>query len=179
LLETGDDLFNSFRVEVEGLRTEYAQEVRKDSWSEIELNLDSLLLAWDRLDWDHLKDIGEQVGLRSISNGEPRSEPDEELFRRRADTLVDIGTRAGYETVGDIADALQRLLQERKFLESLAEASEAEGFKAYAIPPDLLIFFILVENPQLINKIPYVPQLRKALLRLSKDTRQTDSKQSS
>jgi putative GTP pyrophosphokinase len=140
LLETGDEIFESFRENVESLRSTYREDSASGEWQSLDLNLDSINAAWSQLPLEGLIDFAKSVGFLKREG-----ENYDDLSLRR---MIQYASAAGYKTLGDIANLLTNPRRHESYLRSLA-ASLPNAEYLFNVS-DILTLFILKENPDLL-----------------------------
>jgi ppGpp synthetase/RelA/SpoT-type nucleotidyltranferase len=135
LIEVGDGLFERFRVDVEGLRSQYAKEAGSadDSWRLLAIDLDSLRATWDK--WKPSQLIGSpfedfprcEVVDRGLVAGEEYPDP------QYLSALVASAARRQQKTVGDLADFLRGPSIRQGALNLIKKTSTSSGFGIYTL----------------------------------------------
>lgn len=97
LLETGDDLFESYRVDAEALRVGYIQQAKLDGWQGLELNLDTLQLAWNRFPLKRIRERAVEVGFKPRLRTLPAPQKRSVIGR-----LVNIAAACEIRTLGEL-----------------------------------------------------------------------------
>lgn len=137
LLETGDELFDTFRSEVESLRREYEGEAASENWTDLPLNLDSLRAVWSRLN------LG-TVAATAVAAGWEEAEAVWFLVSFNTTELsrmLAIARQAGFRRVGDLREIVESL--QRDELVAIRKACQVSSdFVPAAVPVDVLALAI-------------------------------------
>lgn len=150
LLETGDELFDSFRQEVARIRSEYQEDVRTDEWRALGLDLDSIREAWQKLPMQALVDAAvkagwQRSGRRPLGHDPPTNEEDVGRVRR----LLELARALDYSTLGELVEAtLEPLSKDSSALERFAEQATEAGYTPYALGPDIATLMLVAKDPQ-------------------------------
>jgi ppGpp synthetase/RelA/SpoT-type nucleotidyltranferase len=136
LLETGDDLFDDFRKQVEALRLTYRTEVFGDDWRELPLNFDSLIAAVDKLP---LAEVEEAAIAAHWSSAPEQELPKMPKMRTLLSRLASVASAAGYKTIGSIADLMQECIDDPDWLVRVAEGGAKQDYRPWAIPSDVAL----------------------------------------
>jgi ppGpp synthetase/RelA/SpoT-type nucleotidyltranferase len=115
LLETGDELFDSFRARVEHIRSEYEEKSATDQWRELPIDLDSITEAWDAM-WpkailEKIKSFGFQMADDELAN---------RVFKHNLSSLTDACRQIGISTLGDLRDIASTGLEEYAKMKEMA-----------------------------------------------------------
>ena len=153
LLETGDELFDDFRRRVEALRLTYTEDVSKDEWRALPLNLDSLRAAYDRLPLDQAANAAVDAGWQrsTVWRRELDGEADDEREAEISDILeplVVVCSAAGYKTLDDVASVLEEAATDKDWLTRMAAAGAARAYVPFAIPPDVALLRVISKHPR-------------------------------
>lgn len=149
LLETGDEIFERFRENVESLRSAYREDSASGAWRTLDLNLDSINAAWSQLPIEELADLAESMGLsrRGQDDSDFTRQHEHDISRRR---LVRLASEAGYKTVGDIENLITDPRRHEPFLHTFSNLLPEEGRYTHFSPADIVSILVLKENPDLL-----------------------------
>lgn len=143
LLETGDDLFDSFRNDVTSLRASYAVTVERNEWQSLPLNLDSLLAAGAQLRLTELAAAATEASwLPSHFSGSGMG-VDDSFYTR----LIAVADACGLKTAGDVALVVERLLSDRDWVAAYAERADKLGYRPFAVSTDVIALRLMSEQP--------------------------------
>ena len=168
LLETGDELFDAFRQEVTEPRSSYERESRTEAWRSLPCDYESLHASWSNFDWSRIHQIGLGAGF------EPHEYPIIELGEDDLDEeeteisdLVEAATACGLDRLGDLARFTEVTLPSvAGRLAEFAKRSEALGWRPTAITPRVVLFSILLRNPdqsELLERLSYIDAVVEAM----------------
>ncbi len=151
LLETGDELFDGFRDEVDRVRAGYQEEVSKGDWRELTLDLDSIQAAWTELPMQQLVDAALANGWREVEAGPGKvlgdAKPTAEEGQQKVRRLVTVAAALGTETLGQLAELLENIAEDGSELQKLASRGEAQGYVPFAVGPDVAALMLLARRP--------------------------------
>lgn len=150
LLETSDELFDSFRHDMRELRGEYRAVVDREEWRELPLDMDSVRAAADRLPWRDVVSVAISAGFDTTRHGDDVDHWLDQHFDGADRRFVRTARAAGFRTLGEIADFMTALASNEQFLERFAEAAAAGGFRPRPVPQDVVIFALVA----LVNSEP-------------------------
>jgi ppGpp synthetase/RelA/SpoT-type nucleotidyltranferase len=169
LLETGDELFGTFRTEVQGLRAKYEQQVTTDEWRRLPLNLESALLSWSRLPIARVRQVAREAGFAadrgSIGPNEDSDDGTDRDFRASLSRVVSLATMAGATTIEDLAGLIRRVDSVADQLADLVKESKKRGFTPVGDPCEVIVLSLLLEKPALRVRaaLPFRDELEDAL----------------
>lgn len=176
LLETGDELFDSFRDEVERIRAGYRQVLASDDWEVVPLDLDSLLEAWPRLPWADLHDAAVNAGWVEFQEGtELRSGETADWSRSK---LVEAAHAAGIDTLGQLSLALTDIARDHRMLVEIRNAVSAadpdQRLLADAVDVAVMYWMSRLGSERIWGKggspLPYMPSIESATASLADKT---------
>jgi hypothetical protein len=161
LLETGDEIFESFRSEVEAIRDRYSRSAATAAWKGLPLNRDSLTAAWDKLPVQNVVDVGYAAGFIPRASDTDHYGPS----RLGAWRLISLVSQTKSTCLGDLAVRMEALGQYRERLERLRQMSEDRGFKPVLDVCDIIVLTILLEDPSLRGFVamPFRGEIEAAL----------------
>ncbi|WP_187414410.1 hypothetical protein [Nonomuraea sp. PA05] len=161
LLETGDELFGTFRTEIEGLRNRYKDQATGQEWRELPLNLDSTLASWTRMPLAEVKRVAVKAGFGPYDFRDTSSLD----LRRSLSKLVSLATVAGYRTMGELANEMSNVESERTRLTAVRRECVKRGFTPRGDPVDIMVLFMLLQDPDLRARMAasFRSQLEEAL----------------
>lgn len=146
LLETGDELFDSFRAEVEAIRLEYGRKSAADEWRELPIDLDSVREAWTAMWSESLLEKIDSFGFNPDTTDTAQPE-----FSRELGRLVEVSNLLGISTLGSLADAAAEALEMGEHLKTMALVTPAEG-KVYSwTRPAIIRLAIFLAHPEIIG----------------------------
>ncbi|MFE1859065.1 GTP pyrophosphokinase [Streptomyces anandii] len=148
LMETGDELFGSYRAEVESLRDRYSEQEKRGDWTQLPVDLDSVMTSWKRLPIDDVVAVATRAGFQEMDNTSH-----EESHRWSMGMLVSLTRLAGVETLGELAAVMSRIDRYEPRLAELARISKEHGFVPFANAFDLTAFAMILEHPELRVKL--------------------------
>ncbi|MEV6756737.1 hypothetical protein [Streptomyces sp. NPDC051214] len=150
LLETGDELFASYRTEIQDLRARYRSQVVADDWAGLPVDLDSVLASMERLPLKEIAVAAKEAGFQP-----PEYPMDDEapVVRSAVGRLVAVAGAVGIKTLGDLAAHMSAVPAHREQLAVLARVSKQHGFTPLADPFDITVFAMLLEHPELRVKL--------------------------
>jgi putative GTP pyrophosphokinase len=164
LLETGDELFDEFRVAVSGVRQEYAEGVAARNWQNLSVDLDSLLAAEEEMPFTLLAKSAVEAGWRK------RIKPvSADLNQENLGRLAQVGPRAGFRTLGALADYMKLLASDKTLLRAIAKAVPEGDAGPVAMGPDVAVMGVLASGllPEAdIEEIKFREPLLAALRRV-------------
>lgn len=148
LLETGDELFDGFRTAVHGLRVSYADDVSKDNWRSLPLNLDSLSAAIKLLPVLDAGNAAVEAGWKyspaidEAKEGLVEDDPNREELSR----LVEVAVAAGLSTLGEVADVMVEGASDAAWLRRVADRCDELGYRPYAVPTDVALLRLVSKS---------------------------------
>jgi putative GTP pyrophosphokinase len=148
LLETGDDLFDAFRTEIEGLRVEYREKARTDEWRDLTLDLETLRASWEHFPIEAVEAQARSIGFRPYNE-----DPDPDSLDTDLSQLAGVAVEAGIETVGELAEVAGRLEEDSTRLRNVVELAKIKGFEPWGVMPDVIGFRIALDHPQVIEEL--------------------------
>ncbi|MFD0345799.1 hypothetical protein ACFQ0M_06300 [Kitasatospora aburaviensis] len=146
LLETGDELFGAFRVEVENLRANYAHQVTVEEWHNLPLNFDSVLASWHKLPLAAVQRVADSSGF---ATDEQTHDQDGQHFRNSLNGLVSLATTAGLTNLGELADLMTAVGDQSDKLSILVEEIKSRGTLPAGDPCDVIVLSMLLRDPRL------------------------------
>jgi hypothetical protein len=144
LMETGDELFGSYRAEVESLRTRYRTQARTEEWTQLPVDLDSVMTSWQRLPVTEVLAVAKNAGFQEMDH----SSEDRDI-RWSMGLLVTIARLAGLNSLGELAEVMSRISQHQTQLTLLAQVSSEHDFIPVANAFDVMIFALILDHPEL------------------------------
>lgn len=144
LLETGDELFDDFRRRVDALRVTYTEDVSKDEWRDLPLNLDSLRAAFDRLPLPQAAAAAVVAGWQDDPEWMDDTDGDLNVYLQR---LIQVFSAAGYKTIGEVGRILEEATADAAWLARIAEEGDARDYVPYAIPTDVALLRVVTTHP--------------------------------
>lgn len=160
LLETGDEIFDTFRAEVEDLRRDYENDAASDKWTELPLDLDSLRAAWPRFDRRSVADTAIAAGWT-----EPAAAwIDAGVTPVESSRLLAIARQAGFQRIGDLKNVADTLDGDE--LRAIAVGSIASsGIAPLAVPDDVLSLVIARRHRAAMSEVELEMGFRQLLWR--------------
>ncbi|GHD88168.1 GTP pyrophosphokinase [Streptomyces naganishii] len=160
LMETGDELFGSYRFEVESLRDRYRKQEKHGDWTELPVDLDSVTTSWKRLPIGEVVAVAKRAGFQEMDDSSH-----EESHRWSMGMLVSMTRLAGLETLGDLEKVMAGIGHYEPRLAELARISKENGFTPFANAFDLTAFAMILEHPELRVKLgtPFHPAIEAGL----------------
>jgi hypothetical protein len=138
LLETGDEIFDTFVEEVAKLRSEY-REAAPDTWRSLALNLDAAEAVWEHFPWQDVASVGESAGWLPIDAWK-YTLPLDDFDRSALSRLISTAQDAGFTNWGQLADLAEHVSE---FTAHLKAEVEPEGGGLSAVGPHVLTFILL------------------------------------
>jgi GTP pyrophosphokinase len=171
LLETGDELFDSFRDEITRIRSEYRATVEGDEWRSLALDLESIQAAWPKLPLDALVRSAIDAGWRKTKTRDPltANPPTDEADLRDTRRLLAAAAALGINTVGELADALTTRIDDTATLSRIAEETGEEGRRPVAVGPDVATVLLATSDASgnalaaVDETRPFYPKLMEVL----------------
>jgi ppGpp synthetase/RelA/SpoT-type nucleotidyltranferase len=156
LLETGDELFDAFREQVDSLKDSYRGDVARDDWRQLPVDFESMRAATGEFHLDALRQAAIQQGW---SPGNPDNMHDRLLSRVTA-----VSEASGVKTLGEIYDIADRAEHDQDWLRRVGKP--IEKIRPAANPLDIVTLRILSENPSQVaaQSLDIFPQLVDAAL---------------
>lgn len=146
LLETGDELFDSFRASVEQVKSDYEATAKQDAWRDLSLDYDSLTAAWTRLPIAEIVEAAERHGWDRSAL--PETAPPGDLADRRLGRLITAASELGIRTLGKLADEIDEMTRDGQRIERIAELATANGRRPSATAPDVMVALLLSRDPR-------------------------------
>ncbi|MCQ4208773.1 GTP pyrophosphokinase [Streptomyces longispororuber] len=143
LMETGDELFGSYRAEVHSLRARYLSQTRTEEWTQLPVDLDSVMTSRPRLPVGAVLKVAHDAGFDDLGEQEPEQQ------RWSAGVLVGVANLAGVETLGQLAERMSRVGRQASGLATLAAVSAQHGFVPFADAMDVTSLSMLLDQPDL------------------------------
>lgn len=161
LLETGDEIFELFRSEVEAIRDQYTRTAASAGWTRLPLNRDSLTATWDNLPVQNVLDVAYTAGFVARANDTQMTAPS----RYGAWRLISVATQARSTCLGDLARRMRSVGQYQSRLAKLRQITEERGFTPVADVCDIIVLTILFEDPSLRSYVatPFRGEIEAAL----------------
>jgi ppGpp synthetase/RelA/SpoT-type nucleotidyltranferase len=151
LLETSDELFDSFRRDMLQTRGNYETLVSRNEWEVLPLNLDSFRAAEDKFPWSRIIEKAMEAGFRVDHHNQKLNKywlsyvgADHGLDG--AASLVRVAQAIGMETLGELRSAAESLLADSGALQKVAHKAAESSNSPYPIPYDVLTFYLLVSS---------------------------------
>lgn len=141
LLETGDELFDSFRASVEQVKSDYEATAKQDAWRDLGIDYDSLTAAWKRLPIAEIVEVAERHGWDRSAL--PATAPPGDLADRRLGRLINAASELGIRTLGQLADEIDEMTRDGQRIERIAELATANGRRPSATAPDVVVALLL------------------------------------
>lgn len=135
LLETGDELFDTFRGQVDSVKSSYRGDVERDNWRGLPVDSDSIRAAINNFPLIELQSAAEAQGWSRAA-----AEIDADIFLSR---LTVVSAACGINTLGEIAEIADRAVRDRDWLRRLRSNLD----QIYANPLDIITLRTLSENP--------------------------------
>jgi ppGpp synthetase/RelA/SpoT-type nucleotidyltranferase len=160
LLETGDEIFEMFRSEVEEIRDQYTRKAASADWTRLPLNRDSLTAAWDHLPVQNVLDVAYAAGFGARTTRQLTVPSQYGAWR-----LISVATQARSSCLGHLARRMEAVGQYRSQLERLRQIAEEHGFTPVADVCDIIVLTILFEDPALRSYVatPFRGEIEAAL----------------
>jgi putative GTP pyrophosphokinase len=143
-LEETDERFADFRTEVREVRAEIREEVERESWEKVKLDLFSLEEAWDRFPWREIHATAVKAGFLDASSWTyelPLDEHDRHVLSR----LVRVAAAAGVANLGQLSEEAHAATSDAA-LRRICEEARNEGEIPYAIAPDVLVMLLIHDH---------------------------------
>jgi Region found in RelA / SpoT proteins len=169
LLETGDELFDTFRSEVAKIRAGYRAEVASPAWREVPVDVDGVEEAWAKLPIQGIYEAAVAAGWSSL----PKtvwSQFVDPYPREAISILVQAASNIGYVNVGQLADSLEGIVKNPEPLARIrAECLRQDSGTAmpHAVATDAIVMYWMVsrgaERVWGQGHEPYIPELMRAV----------------
>jgi len=148
LLETGDELFNTYQQEVDEVLRSYQEAASRSDWRELPLDLESLLATAHRFRWSDIAGAAEAAGWRPESD-DPPSFADMSVGEQRElyGRLLDLAAEAGLRRIGELVSYGENIHSHEDLLRTIAQRGERARYRPYAVPPDVLSLLLVATHP--------------------------------
>lgn len=162
MLETADEIFDTYREDVEMLRSGYATGLREDEWRKLPIDLESLRATWGKLPVEDVLTTALEAGFDDPGEWLVQTAPTEDWFDFEVGMLIDAAHPAGLRTLGELDSAMRAVADDsatlRKYseltkrlsiaqLESRGEVEDSKAENVGAIVPDVVVFHLLIQQP--------------------------------
>ena len=163
LLETGDEIFDTYRSEVAELRAEYRAQAEGGHWKDLPLNLDTLRVSWSVFPWERIGSVAEGAGWKKIPIP---AEVNERLIPQLASVLVGAASHAGFSTVGQLYEFSVEAPRHQEVLAEMARLYEdlSGGMQLLAAPALVLAALLGNRYPLAGEGLATSPAFREAVV---------------
>lgn len=137
LLEEGDEIFDTYRREIEATRMAYKRTAERSDWRDLPLDLESVIATWRKLPLEELARSALKQNWREPSFSsiyESAEQPIGNLDRASRLTRVAVG--AGLTSIGQLETEARETESDVKWLSSFEHT--ASDYVPFAIGPDVL-----------------------------------------
>jgi ppGpp synthetase/RelA/SpoT-type nucleotidyltranferase len=169
LLETGDDLFESYRRDAEALKIDYIRLAKRDGWQGLELNLDTLQLAWSKFPLKRIRESAIEVGFRRAVTPLPA-----DTKRRSLGRAIEAAAVYDIQTLGELLEVAKEIVKDAPELRQFAVLAAKKGYRPFAIEADVIVMKLVLTNPLGLNGLSddlFYPPLMEALRELTSAAR--------
>lgn len=165
LIETSDETFDHYCAEVRAAREGYQRLASTSEWTSLPLDYDSLLITWDKYEWEAVADRSREIGY-----ADARDDP--ELLLREDDDvtgLVFIAQASDVHTTGELADFVSRIANGERDadLSEVQLVASKRGLHPYAVGWQVTTMCLLIDHPTEVDKSVLSPHLRKAIVEVA------------
>ena len=137
LLETGDEIFDVYRDEVDLLRRSYHDAAIGDTWTQLPLDLDSVIACWRHLELRELAEAAVSSGWREPSFADLYNSAERPIGNMdRASRLTRVAIASGISSISELLDDSRSVRVDDMWLASLPQNSTE--YVPFAIGPDIL-----------------------------------------
>ena len=156
LLESGDELFDSFRGDVQDLRAEYEQQSDAGKWKDLALDSDALDAARAQLPIADIEEEMRKLGFK-VPGGVVR-------WDDNVQDIVGTGSDFGLKTLGDLVALLPPTKSEVDVLRKVAKVESSNGNPFYFTAMEFLELLMMVRKPGLVLRRKFAPQIEDVVL---------------
>jgi GTP pyrophosphokinase len=149
LLETGDEIFNTFVSGVETIRTEYRQEAAVD-WGELALDMESAETVFEEFPWRRLTEVAEQEGYEATDAWTYRL-PLDDMDRSALSRLIEKAVASGFSTWGQLRSVAESAEQFRPALREVVSNYPGPSLAPASVGPHILDDLVDPNRPEAVR----------------------------